>query len=640
MSRLPAGGKLGRYEIERMLGAGAMGEVYLAEDPQIGRRVAIKTVRVEEGKPAEVEERKRRLIREARAAGRLLHPHVVALFDVGEDQGVLYLAFECVEGMDLAQRLEQEPPVTLREALSYVRQAAEGLEYAHRQGIVHRDIKPSNLLLGPDGRVKVSDFGIAKLAEQTSDLTMTGSVVGSPHYLSPEQIRGDELDGRSDIFSLGVLFYEILSRSRPFEGETLTTLVYQILHRDPPSIAVSRPELGTRLESVLQRMLQKDRDQRFATAGEVARALALCESELPAAVLDRPASPSDAPPLDGTRRMSTSERAVKVQAGSPGAAIAASPTAMPTDLLPTKIQSRDATDATSATAARPSRTGLWVVAAIVAVVLLVLVVGGLAARRWAASLKKEVAEIAAAPASQNAPAEAAKGSSTASGAQPLQVASAAPRAPEPERRRRSRRHPRRSSRRRARPLPRHRPSPRPARHRSARRVPPRILFRRHGRSRRRRGGPRLHDVCDTDGEADAGPNRRSPSRSPSGPESSGDRPRRHESGMALSFDVEPPEAIVQGGTARDRPGLDLNAKKKDGRAYDLPEAGEHIVQILAEGKTYALRVIASPSASLSDPDRSRSRRSVEEPAEPQEERSPVTIPPNARVVGYEAPPLR
>ncbi len=317
MSPIVEGGRLGRYQILRLLGAGAMGEVFLAEDPQIGRRVAIKTVKLEEGRPNEMAERKRRLERESRAAGKLLHPNVVALFDVGEDAGVLYLAFECVEGSDLAQRLEVEPPLTLREVITFVRQAAEGLDYAHRQGVVHRDIKPSNLLISAaTGTIKVSDFGIAKLKDQTSDLTMTGSVVGSPHYLSPEQIRGDDLDGRSDIFSLGVLFYEVLSRRRPFEGETLTTLVYQILHRDPPSIVVDRPELGTRLEGVLQRMLQKDRDERYKTAGEVARDLAICEQEIPASVLDRPAAPDAAGPTDSTRRMSTtSERAVQ---GAPG----------------------------------------------------------------------------------------------------------------------------------------------------------------------------------------------------------------------------------------------------------------------------------------------------------------------------------
>ncbi len=324
MSPIVEGGRLGRYQILRLLGAGAMGEVFLAEDPHIGRRVAIKTVKLEDGRPNEMAERKRRLERESRAAGKLLHPNVVALFDVGEDAGVLYLAFECVEGSDLAQRLEVDPPLTLREVITFVRQAAEGLDYAHRQGVVHRDIKPSNLLISAaSGTIKVSDFGIAKLKDQTSDLTMTGSVVGSPHYLSPEQIRGDDLDGRSDIFSLGVLFYEVLSRRRPFEGETLTTLVYQILHRDPPSIVVDRPELGTRLEGVLQRMLQKDRDERYKTAGEVARDLAICEQEIPASVLDRPAAPDTAGPTDSTRRMSTSsERALQ---GATGQAPSSSP---------------------------------------------------------------------------------------------------------------------------------------------------------------------------------------------------------------------------------------------------------------------------------------------------------------------------
>jgi serine/threonine protein kinase len=314
LSPLAEGGRLGRYQILRMLGAGAMGEVFLAEDPHIGRRVAIKTVKIEEGRPNEMEERKRRLERESRAAGKLLHPNVVALFDVGEDQGVLYLAFECVEGSDLAQRLEVEPPLTLREAIAYVRQAAEGLDYAHRQGVVHRDIKPSNLLISAaTGTVKVSDFGIAKLKDQTSDLTMTGSVVGSPHYLSPEQIRGDELDGRSDIFSLGVLLYEVLSRRRPFQGETLTTLVYQILHRDPPSIVVDRPELGTRLEGVLQRMLQKDRDERYKTAARwhATWRSASRRSRLRFSTVQGARRRA---PTDSTRRMSTSG-AVQVAPG-------------------------------------------------------------------------------------------------------------------------------------------------------------------------------------------------------------------------------------------------------------------------------------------------------------------------------------
>ncbi len=237
-----------------------MGEVYLAEDPQIGRQLAIKTVRVEEGRPQEIEERKKRLLREARAAGKLLHPNIVTLFDAGEDQGMLYLAFEFVEGTDLAAASPRGRRSRWARRWRSSARPPRALDYAHRQGVVHRDIKPSNLMLTADGQVKVADFGIAKVLDQTSDLTMTGSVVGSPHYLSPEQIRGDELDGRSDIFSLGVLLYEMLSRRRPFEGETLTTLVYQILHQEPVAARRRRPDLGAAPEALVRRMLHKDRD--------------------------------------------------------------------------------------------------------------------------------------------------------------------------------------------------------------------------------------------------------------------------------------------------------------------------------------------------------------------------------------------
>ena len=287
---LPAGSQLGRYRIVRLLGSGAMGDVYLAEDPQIERQLAIKTVRVAEGKPEDVEDRKRRLLREAKAAGRMIHPHVVTLFDAGEAGGVFYLAFEYVAGPDLAGRQRLAPPLTFGEVLRIGRQAAEGLDAAHRQGIVHRDIKPSNILLDRGGQVKISDFGIAKMLGQNTELTQTGSVVGSPHYLSPEQIRGEELDGRSDVFSLGVVLYELLTRHRPFEGDTITTLVYQILAREPNPIAGLRPGLPERVERTVVKMLAKDRDARFATAREVADELAACERELTAAVLNAPAA--------------------------------------------------------------------------------------------------------------------------------------------------------------------------------------------------------------------------------------------------------------------------------------------------------------------------------------------------------------
>src|ERR1700687_5654598 len=280
---LEGGQLVGRYRIVRFLGAGAMGEVYLAEDPHIERRLAIKTVRLAGGRPQDIEDRKRRLLREARAAGRLLHPNVVTLFDAGEQDGVLFLAFEFVEGCDLASRLDAGEPPTLGEVLRIVRQVAEALDYAHRQGIVHRDIKPSNILIDTAGHVKVADFGIAKVAGQNTELTVVGSVMGSPQYLSPEQIRGDELDGRSDVLSLGGVLHELLSGKRPFDGETITTLVYQILHKDA-SISELR-SVPLRLEQLLHHMMAKNRDDRLGTAGLVAEELAAIEREPPAETL-------------------------------------------------------------------------------------------------------------------------------------------------------------------------------------------------------------------------------------------------------------------------------------------------------------------------------------------------------------------
>jgi serine/threonine protein kinase len=291
VSTLDGGRTVGRYRIERFLGAGAMGEVYLAQDPHIERSLAIKTVRLV-GRPQEIDDRKKRLLREAKAAGRLLHPNIVTLFDTGEADDVLYLAFEYVEGMDLSARVTSSalPPLSLREVLRVIAECAEALDYAHRQGIVHRDIKPSNILLDKAGHVKVADFGIAKMVGQSTELTVAGSVMGSPQYLSPEQIRGEDLDGRSDIFSLGGVLFELLSGRRPFDGETITTLVYQILHKEPPRVSELRGGIPPRLEALLSRMLAKDRDERLATAGLVAEEIKAIERELPDDTLAAPAS--------------------------------------------------------------------------------------------------------------------------------------------------------------------------------------------------------------------------------------------------------------------------------------------------------------------------------------------------------------
>jgi len=271
-----------------------MGDVYVAEDPQIDRRVALKTVRLAGARDEEIEERKRRLVREAKAAGRLIHPHVVTLFDAGEEAGLCFLAFELVEGPDLAERLRQEPALTVGDALRIARETLEALDFAHQHGIIHRDIKPSNILLSPSAGVKVSDFGIAKLVGQTSELTMSGSVVGSPHYLSPEQIKGEELDGRSDLFSLGVVLYEMLARGRPFAGETITTLVYQILHTDPPAVSARHPEISAPVVSLVAKLMAKDREQRYATAREAVEAIRKVEASMSPAELAESSHKPDA----------------------------------------------------------------------------------------------------------------------------------------------------------------------------------------------------------------------------------------------------------------------------------------------------------------------------------------------------------
>ncbi len=293
---------LGRYRIVSRIGAGAMGDVFLAEDPQIDRRLAIKTVKLH-GSAEEVETRKQRMLVEARAAGRIVHPHAVTLFDAGEDAGTVFLAFEFVEGQDLGVKLKGGEPITLREALTIVRQTADALHHAHQLGIVHRDIKPSNIMLTGSGSAKIGDFGIAKVHNQQTELTTTGMLVGTPHYMSPEQVRGETLDGRSDVFSLGSVLFELLHRRRPFPSDTLTTLVYQILHEDPTQDL--RANLPAGVGELVRGMLEKDFRKRL-DARQVSEKLTGLLSDLSADQLAHDAStvegvtaPGGAPPAPG-----------------------------------------------------------------------------------------------------------------------------------------------------------------------------------------------------------------------------------------------------------------------------------------------------------------------------------------------------
>ncbi len=601
MIQLEAGSLLGRYKILRRLGAGAMGEVFLAEDPQIGRQLALKTVRVEEGKPQEVEERKRRLLREARAAGKLLHPNIVTLFDAGEDQGMLYLAFEYVEGKDLADRISEGPALSIAEALAIVRQAAEALDYAHRQGVVHRDIKPSNLMITADGRVKVADFGIAKLLDQTSDLTMTGSVVGSPHYLSPEQIRGEELDGRTDIFSLGVLLYEVLCQKRPFEADTLTTLVYQILNQEPTPIVVRRPELGPRLERLVRRMLHKDRDQRFATAAELAAEVAACERELAPSLLATRARPDE--PTDATVRL-PEEVATAVQGGRvpplPQSGTAAAP--------PTSVPG-------VAPPAAPGKGKLGIVLAAIAVVVLGLVAVGIGARRFVArhartavaQLERQneraagstpaapVAESSSAddqggpkvePSSTGASAVAEDRTSTDAAAQELPF--------QPGEHPVLKRSPAASSQPAAteRTLPTSSPS-----ERAAPEVTPGAAEQPAPSSAPESGAVAAPPTVPNPAPAAEAPAASRPVRDAIVEHISVNR--EMSTGMNLSFDVKPKKAAERVVVRFDRivigRAYDWDASRRGGRSYSVPEPGLHILTFLVDGvEVYRIRIDAQP----------------------------------------------
>ncbi|HTR03844.1 MAG TPA: serine/threonine-protein kinase [Thermoanaerobaculia bacterium] len=300
MSLLPAGSKIGRFQIKSVLGQGAMGVVYLAHDPEIGRDVAIKTVRPEGIGGESAQELEARFLKEARLAGRLAHPNIVTIFDVGRQGETCFIAMEHVDGRPLTRYLGASEALPLHARIAIVRQVAEALGHAHERGVIHRDVKPGNILVGKDGRVKVTDFGIGKFTEaSTSNLTRTGHMIGSPAYMSPEQVKGEKLDGRSDLFSLGVVLYELLTGARPFPGESITTLVYQILHTEPRDPLEWNATLPVATREVIGRLLAKAPEKRPQEAQAFVQELARIEkiqreSELTRRVLAETPLPSPA----------------------------------------------------------------------------------------------------------------------------------------------------------------------------------------------------------------------------------------------------------------------------------------------------------------------------------------------------------
>ncbi len=265
--------RIGRYKIVRELGRGAMGVVYHAIDPNIGRPVAIKTIRLGDGRTPEEQERLReRLFREARSAGMLSHPGIVTIYDVEQQGELAYIAMEYVDGPTLDAVLSEARPITPEQMFSVLGQTAAALDYAHGKGIVHRDIKPANIMIAGDGTAKIADFGIAKITAN-DQLTLTGTIVGTPHYMSPEQVQGQAIDGRSDQFSLAVIAYEMLTGEKPYTGEHLTTVVYKIVAEEPVPPHRLNATLAGAIEHTLRKALAKKPDGRFPTCQEFTQAL-------------------------------------------------------------------------------------------------------------------------------------------------------------------------------------------------------------------------------------------------------------------------------------------------------------------------------------------------------------------------------
>ena len=254
---------LGRYQIEKELGKGAMGVVYLGKDPKIGRVVAIKTMALsQEFEGEELTDARERFFREAETAGRLQHQNIVTIFDAGEEHDLAYIAMEFLKGKDLVDFCKPGHLLPMPKVIMITARVAEALAYAHRQNVVHRDIKPANIMYEPESdTVKVTDFGIARITD--SSKTKTGLVLGTPSFMSPEQIAGKKVDGRSDLYSLGVMLFQMLTGVLPFRGDSMAELMYKIANEEAPDVRALRPEIGERLANVVALSLSKRPETRY-----------------------------------------------------------------------------------------------------------------------------------------------------------------------------------------------------------------------------------------------------------------------------------------------------------------------------------------------------------------------------------------
>jgi len=286
---------LGRYEIVAELGKGAMGVVYRANDPMLNRMVAIKTINTEEAGHEGMAEYEARFYTEAKAAGGLNHPNIIIIYDIGKSGHLVYMAMEYIEGRELRELLAEGQPLPAVQAVDIAAQVGEGLAYAHQHQVVHRDIKPANIMITPDGRAKIADFGIARM-RSSETRTQTGVILGSPKYISPEQVVGKRADHRSDIFSLGIILYECLTGATPFNGEGLSALMYQITNHDPAPPSSANPQVPVMLDYIIAKVLAKAPEARYQSAADFANDLRECRLQMetgqqgagPALVTTRP----------------------------------------------------------------------------------------------------------------------------------------------------------------------------------------------------------------------------------------------------------------------------------------------------------------------------------------------------------------
>ncbi|NMM08193.1 serine/threonine-protein kinase [Polaromonas sp.] len=283
--------KLGRYDLIRVLGKGAMGLVYEGRDPNLERRVAIKTIRVENLSVEAAAEYEVRFRTEARSAARLQHPNIVSVYDSDRDGDTAFLVMEFIQGDDLKYHLDRGERYSLQQTLAIMSDLLSALDYAHRHGIVHRDIKPANLLIEPGGRVKLTDFGVARIHDSGDATRTQGTMVGTLKYMSPEQVQGLPVDARADLFAAGIVLYQLLTGKRPFDGETDFAIIQQIVGYAPAAPTSFNSQLPPAIDAVMARALVKSRDQRFATAQEFSLALQAASQDAADPTVVSPSSP-------------------------------------------------------------------------------------------------------------------------------------------------------------------------------------------------------------------------------------------------------------------------------------------------------------------------------------------------------------